>query len=113
MRSHFISVICLQTKAVAGVRQAYRLSKTIQDAQFTQAKNVPPVRGYRIERPANVAQTATHKVSASDAQANLAPLYTLLRSSRQTRRSLLYSMLRMFDDSAVSTICVNLRRKIA
>ncbi len=109
---------------MAGVRQAYKLSERIQLGHFMlqqsklharatgsgnepaasgPAPTAPPVRGYRVERTSGglpaTGGGAGVKVNASDAYAKLSPLYTLLRSQRATRRSLLYSMLRMFDDT--------------
>lgn len=66
----------VQMKALAGIKMSFELQRLVQKDKAT------PIRGYRKET--NVCL--------------LSHLYSIIRSGKQPRRSLLQSMLRIFDD---------------
>lgn len=66
----------VQMKALAGIKMSFELQRLVQEDKNT------AIRGYRKE----------------SSQCLLSHLYSIIRSGRQPRRSLLQSMLRIFDD---------------
>lgn len=75
--------ICLQMKALQGIKNSYRLQQVLQ-------RNNPlePIRGFRVGAEG---QCAAHNGF----------LYSVLRSNRSHRRGLLTSLLNLFDDTGV------------
>ncbi|OUC49104.1 hypothetical protein D917_05710 [Trichinella nativa] len=69
----------LQIKALEGIRHSYRLQSILQSV----ASSSELVRGFRDQDTCDALNSA---------------LYTILRNSRQQRRALLRSMLRLFDE---------------
>lgn len=71
----------LQMKAVAGMKMSYSLQQSINSSRRT------IIRGFR--------QDETHSALCSH-------LFSMIRGNRQHRRAFLISLLKLFDDSAVS-----------
>lgn len=76
-----ILLIISQMKAVAGMKMSYALQQSINSSRRT------IIRGFR--------QDETHSALCSH-------LFTMIRGNRQHRRAFLISLLKLFDDSAVS-----------
>lgn len=81
--NHFFSLydIGIQMAAISGVRESFRLQKLLR----TNTSDI--VRGVRM---------------TDEPQALNAYLYTIVRGSRQFRRGLLQSLLKLFEDMSVS-----------
>lgn len=101
-----------QSKAISGVRQAFRLQKVIMGERAI-------VRGIRrcasggaalisstnVDDELMQSSTSTLPDMSNDAQAVLNGLYQSLRTNRQQRRSFLSNLLRLFDESSVCVCC--------
>lgn len=74
-------IFFLQMKAVAGMKMSYSLQQSINSSRRT------IIRGFR--------QDETHSALCSH-------LFSMIRGNRQHRRAFLISLLKLFDDSAVS-----------
>lgn len=85
--TRLFSMCSLQMKAVAGMKMSYNLQQAIDLSRRT------IIRGFR--------QDETHSALCSH-------LFTMIRGNRQHRRAFLISLLKLFDDNAVSKFIRNL-----
>ncbi|KAH7696921.1 prion-like protein [Aphelenchoides avenae] len=90
------------SKAIPGVRLAFRLQKQLADPSR-------PVRGIRARENATAAQLDRSGMpkTINDAEAVLRGLYTSYRSNRQQRRNFLASVLRQFAESAREKLAID------